>query len=498
MGTNSWPAILLIALGCALRLCALGQEALWSDEYYTLMTAQEPTTKAVLSHVQLSDPHPPLYFLLMHGWMMLAGGGDVALRLPSALAGCVSLPLLWWLATMLFPGRRLASGVALLLFAVSPMQIWYAQEARVYALQATLELGMLSALCAAWRRNGEAGRINRTPVRLLLGASGILAVLAVYAHYHSAFLVLAYMILLAVWASSSRDLRPLLVTVMVAVVVACAPAAYAAAGNLFSGKGIDWMPQNFTVRGIVDVWQAQVIGPLSSPVPQMLFWLALGAGAVLLALGGMTLLWSGWRDGTGRSCVLVIAMGFVCCLVLPVVISLTWKHIIFYGQRYLTIATPFVVLAFGAAFTSARKGIVVAAGVLTAVLLCAQAWYLADYYSYRQKHVWDSAARFVEAHNPQGLPLIVRPARLSGLFERYLQKPATVQGIDDLRDLKVKGSGLILVTLSDTRGWFEAQGVERSAMTSALFETHRKGQDLWVLEVRRKAPTAGTVPPGGT
>src|SRR5438067_5263680 len=60
-------AILLVAL--VLRFAGLGRESLWLDEGYALRVAAG-TPAAVVANAA-RETHPPLYYLLLHGWIGL-------------------------------------------------------------------------------------------------------------------------------------------------------------------------------------------------------------------------------------------------------------------------------------------------------------------------------------------------------------------------------------------------------------------------------------------
>ena len=84
--------------------------------------------------------------------MRLLGKSEFALRLPSAAAATLFLPICWALARRL--ARRgsvppAAPAFAALLAAVSPFYLWYGQEVRMYAqvgFLALLSLYLLRAL----------------------------------------------------------------------------------------------------------------------------------------------------------------------------------------------------------------------------------------------------------------------------------------------------------------------------------------------------------------
>jgi hypothetical protein len=84
-----------------LRLRALGRVSLWFDEVISSLQAQPPSWE-LLQNVR-QDVHPPLYHLLLHG-MSALGDSEAVLRIPSALFGILSIPLLYALGRVWFRG----------------------------------------------------------------------------------------------------------------------------------------------------------------------------------------------------------------------------------------------------------------------------------------------------------------------------------------------------------------------------------------------------------
>lgn len=129
--------IAIIGLGFALRLAFLGRQSLWYDEAFSLAVtrAEWPTFWAAL----LSDGvHPPGYYLLMRGSLILFGDGEFGLRFPSVVAGTLALPLIYQLGRAL--GRERWGLMAASLLALNPFALWYAQEARMYSLLLCLSI----------------------------------------------------------------------------------------------------------------------------------------------------------------------------------------------------------------------------------------------------------------------------------------------------------------------------------------------------------------------
>ena len=153
-------AVVLLAL--ALRFYRLDGQSLWGDEGTSVALALRDL--AAITQGAALDIHPPLYYYLLHFWMMALGSGEIAVRGLSALLGAATVGLTYLLGRRLF-GCPVGLAAALLL-AVSPLQVQYSQEARMYML-ATL-LGLASAYCAvrAWeaptaRGSALAGRLDR-------------------------------------------------------------------------------------------------------------------------------------------------------------------------------------------------------------------------------------------------------------------------------------------------------------------------------------------------
>jgi hypothetical protein len=131
-----------------------------------------------------TEPNPPLYWLLLRGWMRLAGEGELAVRLPSVLAGLLVVALTYRLARALLPRgvRGPGAQVAAFLAAINPFLIWHARDARVYSLLAAL------VTAAAWLTLRAATR--GPTVRAYLSAT-VLWWLALMAHYFAFFALAA-------------------------------------------------------------------------------------------------------------------------------------------------------------------------------------------------------------------------------------------------------------------------------------------------------------------
>ena len=123
-----WPLAGVVLLAAALRLSTLGLQSFWYDEAFTPVHVLHTGLGATLRAVVHTENSPPLWYLIAWADVRLLGDGEVALRLPSALAGVATVAVAWGIGEQL-AGRRSAL-IAATLTAVNPLFVWFSQEAR--------------------------------------------------------------------------------------------------------------------------------------------------------------------------------------------------------------------------------------------------------------------------------------------------------------------------------------------------------------------------------
>lgn len=173
-----WLTIPILLLAMGLRFHALDGQSLWADEGNSVVLAR--TGLAEIAARTAQDIHPPLYYWMLHGWMRAFGETEAAVRALSACAGLLLVAVVVRLGRRLF-GRR-AAWVGGLAAAVSPFQIYYAQETRMYALLALLG-GLTVWAAAEMLRVGPAGDRPRKPDWLWPLLFIVSATCGLYTHY---------------------------------------------------------------------------------------------------------------------------------------------------------------------------------------------------------------------------------------------------------------------------------------------------------------------------
>ncbi len=170
--------LLLILLAFFLRFYRLSAQSFWNDEGNSARIA-ERSLKLILEGAA-ADIHPPGYYLLLHYWRALCGHSEFALRAFSALAGVMSVVFTFLLGRRLF-GVQVGL-LAALMGAISPLAIYYAQEARMYAF-----LGMISVLSTYFM-------ISASYLPYLLTC-----VAGLYTHYAFPFVLFVHSLLAGLW-----------------------------------------------------------------------------------------------------------------------------------------------------------------------------------------------------------------------------------------------------------------------------------------------------------
>jgi hypothetical protein len=196
------PALVaVVALGVAVRF--FSTSSLWLDEALSVNIARLPVGD--LLEALRHDGHPPLYYLLLHGWISLFGEGDVAVRALSGVIGLATLPLAY------LAGRRLAGPDggrwSLVVVALSPFYVRYATETRMYGL-------VMLFVLAGYLVLGDA---RRAPTLPRLAGLTVITGLLLLTHYWAFYLVAAVgLMLIARWFRTPED-RSTTVRLIVAI-----------------------------------------------------------------------------------------------------------------------------------------------------------------------------------------------------------------------------------------------------------------------------------------
>jgi mannosyltransferase len=314
--------VALTLLAALLRLITLSSQSFWLDEGYTVRLLRMPFGQ-MLRTVPTTESTPYLYYAVAWVWTRAFGFGEFGLRSLSALAGIATVPVVY-LAARWLAGRR-AAAIAGLLVAVSPVLVWFSQEARSYSL-ATL-LSALTVLCVVGYQR------SRHP-RWLAGWAAA-AALGLATHYFVAFVVLGELVWL--WRSGPRD-RRLAAAVGLVAAVGCALVPLAITQQQ-TGHA-DYISHSSLHTTLVQIPKQLVLG-YASPDQHLIAVLA----ALLVLFGAVTPL--ALSAPVRARAAWPLAVGATALLV-PVVLAL--GGIDFLDTRNLLPALPPLVIAAGIGF----------------------------------------------------------------------------------------------------------------------------------------------------
>ena len=351
---------MLIALATATRIWTLGEKNIWIDEAASWTEATSSISRMLNSVA--GDVHPPLYYLLLKGWIAIAGDSAIAMRTPSVLSGVVIVLLSWFLAgRWLTPRFRV---MTVLWLAVSPHLVFFAQEARMYAPATAAVL----AAALAYRRWLESGFTRRGA----LIAFTLSMIVALYLHYFTALFLVALWIHLLL-AGARRGWRDW-VLAHVAMILAYLPWLSVAADQV--SRGQPWRQALTVLDYPVQIFV--LFGELAAGLH--LRWTVIIAIAFLVIAVVIIRGWLGLLSATVTERQEPDLFLVLTCAV-PVIVSLIAMAFIGHMalSRYLAYLLPFMVVGVGRGLMLAAARPAKALAMLGAASI-ASAVCLASYY----------------------------------------------------------------------------------------------------------------------
>ncbi len=320
-----WCLLLLTTWGGWLWQLDIGN--LSFDETATYFVANRPFWE-ILDYLRgAPQEHPPVYYLLIRGWMVLLGTSEFSLRLFAVVAGLVALSVSGWMARQV---ARLRPGVSpsttalatAVLLAATPGIAYYARDARMYSLMLVWVVLAAGLFLRDWLSTTKWPR--KTAVFALMTANG----LALFTHYYLILPILIQPLVLLVsrrwrpfWAwSLSHSLPGLLGLAWLWVATGL---QMSVASNFANAQPT--MPALPQVSHLID---RLLFSPMIGLQPQTLTLLL-----IVMAAGLLVTLWQQWRVGVW---LLAMLPGlFILSHLLPAPPQ----------PRYILFLIPFAVLA---------------------------------------------------------------------------------------------------------------------------------------------------------
>jgi mannosyltransferase len=402
-----------------------------------------------------TEGNPPLYFLLLHGWIRAFGESEAAIRSLSALFGTAAIVLAYVI------GRRLAGSrvglVAAALVAFNPLMVWFSQEARPYALLVLLSglsflfFAMVLERASGWNLTGWAV------------ASG----LAFATHYFAGLLILPELLWLLYRVRPRMRLVPAVAGFAV-VPLALIPLV-ATQGRLQDYSFVKG--ETLATRVFAQVPKQWLVG---YDAPAETAVVIVSAAAALVGVWLATRL----RGRERRAALLGGAVG-LSALAIALVMALLGAD--YYLSRYLLAAWLPLVLVVAAGLSARRAGLVVAA------LLCVVWLFVVVSVNTRpelQRDDWRGVARAMGVADPHGRAIVITPVNGNIPLRLYLPRAYKLRGTAQIGEIDA-----VAIAPHKSGGTRDAPAVPRTAPLPGFHEESRHmGRTFTVVKYRAAAP----------
>lgn len=338
----SISAILLLAF--ALRLYRLGYQSIWYDEGVSIHLARK--SLAALTAHTAGDIHPPFYYYLLHFWIKAAGSSEFAVAFLSVTFGLLLIPLVYRIGRHLC--NPIVGSLAALLVAISPYNLWYSQEMRMYTLGASL--GLISLYSLLRLLAPPESRTQNMECRVCWVGYILSAALGLYTLYYFAFLLVFLNLFVLGWWLGVRR-RGGRVSVLwhwvlaqLAVFLLYLPWLPIALHQAMDPPVPPWRAFIPFRQVIVESWSALAMGQSVEP---RAVWPVLVTIAVVYGLGIV-------YAGTGFKTASCILLGYTFVPVLTIYLASLWTPL--FHVRYVFTYSPafYILLAAGLAWLRER------------------------------------------------------------------------------------------------------------------------------------------------
>lgn len=268
--------LLLIGTGAFMRFEKLDDKEFWHDESFTALVLSGRTTSEMKSELrakpcQMSDlakyrnindatnvgsilhslgedepGHAPLFYFIEWAFCSLSGTTPLTMRLTCVLISLITLPLIYWLALETYQ-CRLTAALTTAFGSLSPLLIYYAQEARDYSL-GVLMMTLSSALLLAALRTGKQTMWLSYALALAIG---------LYSWLFTAIIVAAHILYVLLTQPRSGPVwRPFAISIAIASLSFTPWLMFLSAHVGDFKRAYDWIQAPITRSELISVWLA--------------------------------------------------------------------------------------------------------------------------------------------------------------------------------------------------------------------------------------------------
>lgn len=396
--------VVIIIIGSILRFYGLNHESLWNDELSSCYRSSFDSIKQVVDIGVIPDKHPPAYQILLFLVERTCGDSALALRIPSVIAGIFTLFFVFFIGKRMFSESIGLLATAML--AVSPVHIWYSQEARAYSILILLTSASVYILIRILEnliKDKPAGKIN-TVGFITIG------LFMEYIHYFGLLMIILEAAVLIIVSIRQKHGIRISILICSAFVIAYLP----------------WIPIASSQSGSENYITNTGLRSLLNLLFEYMSWskilMAVFGACVLTALS-IYLLGEEKKTAFSRMAITVLGLW----LILPVIISLTISYLFVpvFTNRNLLIILPAVFILFSVSIHIVfnKRWPRIIASTALCVFFLFQLFIVREHYSIPHKNQFRETAEFAALnYSVQKETVIVVSAWNEFYFNYYFER----------------------------------------------------------------------------
>ncbi len=316
----------------AIRVAYIDQKNLWFDEVFSWHISISSFYEIIVRTT--NDIHPPLYYFILKIWNFFFGDSVFSMRLLSAIFTSFAAFFIYGVSKRFM--RPSVAFIPLILYCISPLNLFYSQEARMSGMNLLFNIAALYYFILILENEYSIRKLIRTPTLYLFI---FFESAAIYTHYFSFFIFAAQLVYLVIhFKNDIRAYRPFAIaySAVITIYLIWIPALieHVKRGQAWRQKQNFLQASNELLNFMKDISMGLYYYYTDLKLVQVLTWY-LSLLTILLVI----LAFRKSKDDSKINYSRLIGLALVVPLILAFIISFN-QRIEFY--RYLSILVPYI------------------------------------------------------------------------------------------------------------------------------------------------------------
>ncbi len=189
-----WVALIILLCGVFFMSWELGRDSLWQNEIVSFSRATEPTLHGTYTEIANDDSAPLYEIVFLRPWLLL-GTQEFWTRIPSVFFSLLAVAVVYRFCTD-FASQKVAL-YATAIYALNPIQLYYAREGRMYALLAFVTITWIYFLYRTIKTEGKSWR----PFIWY----AVFAAASVYTHYYGGITLISASLFIVAYILKTKN-----------------------------------------------------------------------------------------------------------------------------------------------------------------------------------------------------------------------------------------------------------------------------------------------------